>query len=397
MEIWKRWLSLTLSLALTLCLAPAVQAAGEESFAEFLIDGEEIDAPQLPLKLDVYRRNQAGEFHPSVRLNYLCQVNRVAGNSSFYIDAKEDGVWLTVDYLTDLNQDEVYELPDGQDEPIYDVADSTGQLAFVKGEGRQKLSAGERFTLTSRSLAFRGRIATADRSNPGGRTYLSNATWEDSPDPDTILYLITLYREGEDGTVQDMCFYLQLYDEVIRPSDVPADAWYCDAVEYALDKGILSGTGEDTFSPDNPVTRAQLAQILWRLGGAKSAADAGYADVPPDAWCYQAVSWCSQADLISGQGPDTFAPNASLTREQLALILYQYAGYAGKRPDSRRDLTIFQDNTRISPWAREAMEWAVSLGLVSGYSDNTLRPANGITRAELAAVMQRYGRNILKL
>ena len=193
-----------------------------------------------------------------------------------------------------------------------------------------------------------------------------------------------------------MSFYLRLYDSVIIPSDVPYGIWYYDAVEYALDQGFLSGTGSDSFSPNDTVTRAQLAQILWRLGGSQSAQGAGYADVPSSQWYHSAVSWCSAVGLMSGTGSG-FSPEGVLTREQLALVLRQYAQYAGLDVSTTRSLSQFTDGSSASPWARDALGWAVSNGLLSGYDDGSLRPANGISRAELAVVLRGFCQNLLAM
>ena len=143
------------------------------------------------------------------------------------------------------------------------------------------------------------------------------------------------------------------------------------------------------------MTRAQLAQILWRLGGCQEGEDPGFSDVSPSSWYYQAVAWCAQEGLMGGSGAG-FLPNNPLTREQLALVLYQYANYAGLDTSRTQSLIGFSDGVSASSWARDGLGWAVANGLLSGYSDSTLRPGNGISRAELAVVLRTFCQTMVK-
>ncbi|MEA4934029.1 MAG: S-layer homology domain-containing protein, partial [Lawsonibacter sp.] len=210
------------------------------------------------------------------------------------------------------------------------------------------------------------------------------------PPVDTVLYLVSLhYNSPVDQEEYVLYYYLRLFDSVIVPSDVPSGAWYYGAVEYALKQGLFSGTGADSFSPGGMVTRAQLAQILWRLGGSKQAEASAFSDVAKADWYYSAVSWCSQAGLMSGTGSG-FLPNTPLTREQLALVLRQYAKSAGLNTEAGTTLSRFTDGSSASVWAREGLEWAVSQGLLTGYDNGSLKPGSGITRCELAAVLRTF-------
>ena len=218
-----------------------------------------------------------------------------------------------------------------------------------------------------------------------------------SPNAEGILYFVSLhYNSPTDKQEYVLSYYVRLYDSVIVPSDVPATAWYYGAVEYALEQGFFSGTGSDAFLPNGSVTRAQLAQILWRMGGSVQAdKSAHFADVSSGDWCYQAVNWCSQEGLMSGSG-NKFLPNTPLTREQLALVLQQYAKRQGLDVAEGKSLSGFADGGSVSEWGRTAMEWAVSTGLLSGYENNTLRPINGIKRCELAAVLRTFCQTMLE-
>ena len=389
-----RWLRGGLAAVLAAALIlPAQAAPAGENFASFLIDGEQRDFTTVTLAVDIYRRDGEGAFRRDDAVRYSGSVNRVAGDASFYIQPKTEGVWMEVDYLTDLNGDGTYELLDGEDSPVCDSLTAQGELVPWQGAA-YTLTSGQTYILSADTLAARGQEILQARNTLGSGQALPE-TVSALPETQTMLYLVTLrYNSSADLQEHSMSFYLRLYDSVIIPSDVPYGIWYYDAVKYALEQGFLAGTGSDSFSPDDTVTRAQLAQILWRLGGSQSAQSAGYADVPAGQWYHSAVSWCSAAGLMSGTGIG-FSPEGVLTREQLALVLRQYAQYTGLDVSAAHSLSWFTDGSSASPWARDALGWAVSNGLLSGYDDGSLRPANGISRAELTVVLRGFCQNLL--
>ena len=294
----------------------------------------------------------------------------------------------------DLNGDGVYEMLDGEDRPVCDTMTATGELTPWTGTNAT-LKAGQTYLLTAKTLAQRGQEVLKARNTVGTGQTLPEAGVA-SPNAEGILYFVSLhYNSPTDKQEYVLSYYVRLYDSVIVPSDVPATAWYYGAVEYALEQGFFSGTGSDAFLPNGSVTRAQLAQILWRMGGSVQAdKSAHFADVSSGDWCYQAVNWCSQEGLMSGSG-NKFLPNTPLTREQLALVLQQYAKRQGLDVTEGKSLSTFADGSSVSEWGRTAMEWAVSTGLLSGYENNTLRPINGIKRCELAAVLRTFCQTML--
>lgn len=154
---------------------------------------------------------------------------------------------------------------------------------------------------------------------------------------------------------------------------MPVGSWYYEAVEYGLAQGFFSGTGEDSFSPRHGHT-AQLAQILWRLGGSEEGREVSFTDVSSGDWFLDAACWCAQEGVMSGVGDQRFGPNQVLSREQLALILYQYARRTGLQMEGGQSLALFTDGPSTSSWAREALGWAVDHQLLSGYEDGSLHP-----------------------
>lgn len=171
-------------------------------------------------------------------------------------------------------------------------------------------------------------------------------------------------------------------------TDVPAGSWYSQAVEEAVAAGLMSGTSATTFSPDWAVTRGMAVTVLWRLSGALAPAGEGsFTDVPADTWYTQAAAWAQEQGIASGDGRGAFRPESAITREELAVLLYQYA----LRTDSDTAegvLELYRDGNTVSSWAKTAMEHAVGAGLITG-SGGTLAPKRAATRAELAVVLER--------
>ena len=174
-------------------------------------------------------------------------------------------------------------------------------------------------------------------------------------------------------------------------ADVDPEAWYHEAVDYALSHGLMKGTADSAFEPGAPVTRGMLITVLYRIEG-EPAVDgtAPFADVAPERWYTDAVIWAARSRLVEGYGDGSFGPSDPVTREQLAVILYRYAGFKGDELTRSSDLSAFADAPEISPWALTAMRWAEAMGLINGRTETTLVPAGTATRAEAAAILMRF-------
>ena len=170
-------------------------------------------------------------------------------------------------------------------------------------------------------------------------------------------------------------------------SDIARDAWYKDAIQYAYDNGLMTGVSATEFAPEQTPTRAMIVSILARLEGVTTAQAAGFADVT-DEWYATAVNWAANVGVVNGYEDNTFRPNTAITREQLAAILMNYAAYKGEDVSNRADLATYTDQP--STWAEEAMSWAVAEGLISGVTNDELQPQGNATRAQVAAILQRY-------
>ena len=167
--------------------------------------------------------------------------------------------------------------------------------------------------------------------------------------------------------------------------------WFYEDVLFAHSEGLLKGTAKRTFSPYASTTRAMIATVLWRMDGSpKADADSRFTDVTSGQWYSAAVAWANENGIVRGFGDGTFAPNAPVTREQFAAMLYRYAQYSGERLQIETDLTDFKDAGTVSSWARDAMRWAVSNGIITGKPGKLLDPQGTATRAEIAAMLRRF-------
>lgn len=171
--------------------------------------------------------------------------------------------------------------------------------------------------------------------------------------------------------------------------DVDPDAWYKDAVQFAYDNGLMTGTSATEFAPDVTTTRAMIVSILARLEGVTAADDAGFSDVD-DEWFATAVNWAANVGVVNGFEDNTFRPNDAITREQLAAILCNYAAWKGEDVSARAELSRYSDAAAISSWATDVMRWAVAENLISGVTTDELQPQGAETRAQVAAILQRF-------
>lgn len=169
-------------------------------------------------------------------------------------------------------------------------------------------------------------------------------------------------------------------------SDVPQTSWFADAVRYVTGKSLMNGTSTTAFSPNENMSCAMLATVLYRMSGETAEAGSSFGDVSSSASYAAAVNWASSKGIVNGTGADAFSPNASITREQLAAMLYRYAG----EPSVSADLSAYTDAVSISPYAEKAVEWCVAKGILSGKSATRLAPQDTATRAECAAMLQRF-------
>ncbi len=169
-------------------------------------------------------------------------------------------------------------------------------------------------------------------------------------------------------------------------TDVSENSWYYNAVKYVNQNGIINGISNDKFAPDANTSRAMIAQILYNMANKPStSANNPFTDVKQDAWYANAINWAYQNNIVSGTTEKTFSPDENITREALAVILYRYSN----SPKVNANLDKYKDASNISSWAKDAFAWAIETGLITGMSDNTLNPRGNATRAQVATIIER--------
>ena len=175
-------------------------------------------------------------------------------------------------------------------------------------------------------------------------------------------------------------------------NDVDKDAWYAEAVNFVVTRGVMSGTSENTFSPDAQATRGAIALIIKNIDGTSEKVYWSYLDVPEDAWYADAVAWCSETNIMKGYGGGYFGPDDSITREQLVSILYRYAQYRNfsNLETTGVELLEYNDYASISGYAGGPMQWALKNSIISGKENNMLDPQGIATRAEIAQIIRSF-------
>lgn len=182
-------------------------------------------------------------------------------------------------------------------------------------------------------------------------------------------------------------------------SDIPDDAWYGNAVAYVTGKGLMNGTGDSTFSPQRTMTRTMLVTVLYRLDGSPAVSSKkDFSDVKDGSWYSDAVTWASANGIVLGYAGNTFSPDSSITRQQMAAILYRYAQYKGYDVSAGADTNIlsYTDAPVISEYAVPAFQWACGAGVINGNGANALAPNDPATRAQVATIVMRFCQNVTK-
>ncbi len=177
--------------------------------------------------------------------------------------------------------------------------------------------------------------------------------------------------------------------------DVPDESnWAHKGIDYAVSHGLFAGTSDNTFSPDDSMTRAMMVTVLWRFAGKPTASGTNpFRDVPTNAYYYEPVLWAAANGVVSGVSADRFDPNGKITREQIAAIMYRYTDGQGYDTSELADLSVFPDANKVSGYAVTPIAWANKAGLINGDSVNGvsyIKPKDNATRAQVAAILMRY-------
>lgn len=174
--------------------------------------------------------------------------------------------------------------------------------------------------------------------------------------------------------------------ELLPFDDLTPGAWYYPEVRQALNRELFSGLGNRTFSPDGTMTRAMVVQVLYKMAGSsKIREEIGFTDVAEDAWYANAVAWACFKGVVKGVSQESFAPDRAMTRQELATVLWRYAG----SPKTKGNLEVYSDAGQVASYAETALSWMTEKGILQS-SNGQLQPARNITRAETAAILVRY-------
>ncbi|MFC5404680.1 S-layer homology domain-containing protein [Cohnella soli] len=177
----------------------------------------------------------------------------------------------------------------------------------------------------------------------------------------------------------------------ISYADVNKSDWFFDAVAYVQHKGLMSGTSETTFKPNQTANRAMIATVLYRMAGSPQVTgESTFNDVPSGTWYTDAIKWVAQSSIASGYSNKRYGIDDAVTREQLVTLLYRYAQHTNLDITVTGDLSDFADKDKISDWATVSMKWAIGKGIISGKGNGLLDPSGTATRAEIAAILMRF-------
>lgn len=180
-------------------------------------------------------------------------------------------------------------------------------------------------------------------------------------------------------------------------ADVPENAWYKSAVEFAVENNLFNGVSKKEFAPATSMTRAMLVTVLYRMANPEvTGNNHGFADVPEGQWYSNAVAWAASNGVVNGISKTEFAPNSDITREQMALIIYRFAKMQGYDVNDKADISSFADSKFVSDWAIDALCWAKKTELISGVNKTTLSPKATATRAEVATILMRFCETYIK-
>ena len=184
--------------------------------------------------------------------------------------------------------------------------------------------------------------------------------------------------------------------ETVAFSDVSESDWFYKGVSYVVENGMMNGVGENQFAPNAPLTREMLAVVLYNMEKQPESTGVNpFADVKADMWYTDAIVWANANGIVAGYDDSTFGLGDSITREQLAAILYRYAQMKGYDVTEKADLTGYADSAAISGYAVEAMQWANANGIVNGMTATTLAPQGTATRAQVATMLMNFCENVV--
>ena len=277
----------------------------------------------------------------------------------------------------DIDEDLAYVVFTG-----YKATDLTGSLYAEDGDKSMKND-------------YRFHFDYDDRKDDGSKDYdLNEVVYKAHATKSDYTDEVDFTAYGEDGEKAKGTLTIKVGKGTVTTTmsftDVKSTDWFYSSVEYVYTNGIMAGTSTTKFEPSSKLNRAMVVTMLYRIENQPAASGNSFSDVKNTSdWYYSAVCWAARNGIVNGITATTFAPMTNITREQLAAILYRYAGYKNQNTASTGSLAGFADASSVSAYAETAMKWAVGAGIING-SNGKLNPQGTATRAEAAAMFQRF-------
>ena len=242
-------------------------------------------------------------------------------------------------------------------------------------------TAGTAITLTS-APEEGYRLASLTATDPTGKTIPLNGKGDGT-------YTFTMPA----GAVTVKASFAEMTSDGLPFVDVPAGSWYEEGVRYVYEHGLMAGTSATTFSPEVTTSRSMIAAILWRVEGSPVVNYAmTFDDVDQGSWYGEAVRWAASEGIVAGYGDNKFGPDDPITREQMAAMLYRYAQYKGYDVSvgESTNLLSYADVAELGEYAVPAMQWAVGSGIINGTGKAMLSPRGSATRAQVAVMLKQF-------
>ena len=327
-------------------------------------------------------------YVPSVYEDYYIYENVDAWFEGWYADAAGNDKKYIAGEALEINPNELFILNAVWNKDLsqaYKVEfniNSPTDNEFDLSSGHIYVKKGDSLIIRD-GVDFEGYELKGWYDKPEGGNYAGTTDDEFTPTGDTVLYAQwEKTGEGDDPSEDPEFSFV----------DVPEDAYFFNPVKWAVANGITSGTDETHFSPANNTTRGQMVTFLWRLAGEPVVNYAmNFADVNPEAYYAEAVRWAVSEKITTGTSETAFSPDDYVTREQLAAFIYRYAQTKGMGYQGIWNFKLqFKDADKINPWADEAMHWCVQNGIINGVSEDMIQPQGTATRGQIVTMLYRF-------
>ena len=309
-------------------------------------------------------------------LGYVTYPSTTLVNASYVMDNDDVLYGYGVGYFS--------KVPEGAQVLVKMDGSKTPTEGFIKMIDADQTAAAKAYLDGSvQAISYQGKL-TADAQNEINVVYFANSLTH------------KVHQRDEYAFISNFAFSNLLGDDFIAAGDdgselpfkdVKAGAWYEDSVKYVYENKLMLGTTDDTFTPDGTMTRAMFATVLYRMAGSPSVEglSVSFKDVPEGYWAYDAIAWALNKGVVNGFSADEFKPKQAITREQLVAMLYRYSG----NPEVSGELS-FTDAAAVCDWAVNPILWACQNKVVQGYTDGSFAPDKTASRAEMAAIIQRF-------